>query len=502
MRFHIDTPQSVEAYIAKQKSKKASTRKSANGSDMEPSTKKQKVLDGSLPSRPAQTEAHAVTITNSTEEPMKLVNASLPSAETQTHNTTDLGLNIEEQKSDDGSVCSSRAQNTGLITQDPELDQGSLPPTSAPVYQITDHEPAPKKQKLSYASLPRARVRKKLSSEELDAYHCRKRMECWCRRYGFDDQIISRISDELLRSPTWDIYVFIHQQSSRTLTDTYGAMELDIYRRGGNLFLCDYTYFSQSSMMSLFRSPIYNSSDPVMAYSTINANPDRNGSIRPNCGKGDNTASYAGSNHLLPLSRGRFSRDETLVASSSQISAVEPVRKKGGRPKGRKPRAPRKPKTPKGPTRFQKNHPVKAAVNFDVWENILSHCPPDFLLKARTISSTFRSVLKDDSAIWKISRVSHFGSDMPEPPVGLSERQYADLLTGTGCQTRGCESQKARKTYWALQKRLCVECFHKSFVPVSISNLIPSILLTHFADVHLASSTQKNCRRAGNERNA
>ena len=495
MRFAISTPQTVERSIAKQKSRKASKRKSANGSDIEPSTKKQEVLDASLPLRPAQPDTHAVTITSSTEEPMKLVNASLPLAEAQARNTTDLGPTTEEQKSDDGSVGLSAAQNTEscrLSIQDPELDQGSLPPNYAPVHKITDHEPAPKKQKLSFASLPRARARKTLSSEDLeriDEYHCRKRLECWCRRYGFDDQIISRISDGLLRSPTWDIYQFIHEQSSRPLTDTYGAMELDIYRRGGNLFLCDQTYIPQSSMMSPFRSPTHNSSAPVMAYSTISATPDRNVSIRSDCAKVDNTASSAASNHLLPLSRGRFSRDETSVASSSQISAVEPVRKKGGRPKGRKPRAPRKPKTPKGRTRFQKNHPVKAAVHFDVWENILSFCPPDFLLKARTISSTFRSMLKDDSAIWKISRVSHFGSDMPEPPVGLSEPQYTDLLTGTGCQTRGCESQKVRKTYWALQKRLCVECFNKSFVPVSISNLMPSILLTHFADVHLASST-------------
>ena len=167
-----------------------------------------------------------------------------------------------------------------------------------------------------------------------------------------------------------------------------------------------------------------------------------------------------------PSTLGSSLREDTRPRSLPQNSSVGPARNKGGRPRleCRKPRAR---KTPKGQTRLQKNHPIKATVNVDVWENILVFCPPEFLLKARTISKTFRSILKDDSLIWKRARLNYFGPDLPEPPLGLSEPQYADLITGSGCQTQGCTSSKTRKTYWAVQKRLCAECFQKSFLPVS-----------------------------------
>ena len=482
MLFQISTPQTIGALIAKQESKKASKCKSAHGPDVGLSTKRQRLLDASLPPNPPPPETHAMTITSPAGEPVKLVDASPSLADTQARCATDLGPSTEEQKSDHGSVDSSRApdiESHRLNTQEPELDQGSLAPASAQVHNLADRVPAAKKQKLSYANLPPAR--KKLSSEEVarnDAYHCRRRLECWCRRFGFDDQIISQMSDDVLRSSTLNIYQFILKKSSPPRTDTYGALELDIYRTGCNPSVCYQTPIPSSSMNLPVQNPTRDSSDPIMGYSTTSTTSDKDVSVRSDFDKVDDTAASAAPNHLLPLSRGRFAREDTAIASSSQISAVEPIRNKGGRPKGRKPRPAKKPKTPKGPMRFQKNHPVKAGVDVYVWENILSFCPPDFLLKARAISSTFRSILRDDSALWKTSRVNHFGSDMPGPPLGLSERQYADLLTGIGCQTRGCDSQKARKTYWAFQKRLCIECFHKSFVPVT-SNLISSILLMH-----------------------
>lgn len=238
------------------------------------------------------------------------------------------------------------------------------------------------------------------------------------------------------------------------------------FATGGNpkevcLPLSDEASTSLSAIIAIYRSPYCSSVDPNLRCSSTPAISDQIASVGSDRDMGDDDAAVS-SDQIAPLAPDSGLRDDTTPASSSQISSVEPARNKGGRPKGRKSRAP---KIPKGPTRFQKNHPVKARVNIDVWENILLFCPPDFLLKARTISSTFRSVLSDDSLIWKRARVNHFGPDMPDPPSGLSEPQYADLLTSTGCQTRGCESKKTRKTYWAFQKRLCIECFQKSFLP-------------------------------------
>ena len=239
--------------------------------------------------------------------------------------------------------------------------------------------------------------------------------------------------------------------------------------------LGDLTSTSLSSVDSTLKGSFCCSSDPHMEYNTTPARPDRVASIGSDRDRGDDTAA-ARSDQIAPLSPHSNLRDDTTLASSSQNSSVEPACNKGGRPRGRKPRAL---KIPKGPTRFQKNHPVKALVNIDVWENILLFCSPDLLLKARTVSSTFRSVLKDDSLIWKKARIKHFGPDMPDPPSGLSEPQYADLLTRIGCQTHGCESTRTRKTYWAFQKRLCIGCFQKAFLPVSILGLIYGLLSIH-----------------------
>ena len=276
--------------------------------------------------------------------------------------------------------------------------------------------------------------------------------------------------------------------------------------------LVDQTPASLSTNNPSHEGPICSSSDPNAGYNARSTSSDQTASVGSDCTRG-NDSGAASSDQIAPLSLDANLRDDTTPAapasseqialvrsihdvgddtidassdqvppssldanlradttpaSSSRTPSVGPALDKGGRPRGRKPRTPR---TPKGPTRFQKNRPVKATVNMDVWENILVFCPLDFLLKARSISMTFRSVLKDDSFVWKRARLNQFGPAMPDPPLGLSEPQYADLVTGTGCQTRGCTSRKTRKTYWTLGKRLCVGCFQESFLPVSVLNL-------------------------------
>ena len=232
--------------------------------------------------------------------------------------------------------------------------------------------------------------------------------------------------------------------------------------------LTEKTSASLSSSTSSLEGPFCSSSDPNAGDHPNTMDLDQVALVGSTCDTG-NDAVAVNSDETAPLLPGADLRDKTTPASSSRSPSVNPAHNKGGRPRGRKPRAR---KAPKGPTRFQKNRPVKSTVNMDVWENILIYCPLDFLLKARSISTTFRSVLEDDSFIWRRARLNQFGPTMPDPPLGLSEPQYADLVTGTGCQTRGCTSKKTRKTYWAFRKRLCVGCFQKSFLPVSGYNLI------------------------------
>ena len=580
MQFQVSTPQTMGAYIATKESRKASKRKAAQASDIEPSTKKQKLLDGSvslipasaLALAPAQSQTDATTSIRPNEEAPKLTDASLPPApaptqpQIQTHNSIELGpagAATKKRKLEDSSVDSTQIQ---------DID--------AQVHNVTNLEPATKKQKLSYANLSAAKVRKRILNEEYDriyARNWRKRLEGECRRRGHDHHILDRVPDPTLLSDSFDLLNYLRTIGSNNQSTAHGAPGLgvdpvdgssvrklkaeipelgtyhvpnqnirdpshhlpslntaiEIHPVSGQASLhrtpasspisrgrpdsgdeIPYSQFAQNTSVTA-SCPIggkLNEAYPSLSYqgstssfsvsstprilacqspdhkgghttsnessvrdvadSTVAAISSQNVSVSLDGDIGHDIAA-AGSDNIAPMSPGSVLTGNTTHASSSQTLSVGPPRNRGGRPRGRKPLAPKISKTPKGPMRFQKNHPVKAAVNIDVWENILSFCPPDFLLKARTVSSTFLSMLKADSPIWKISRVRNFGGDMPDPPAGLSEPQYADLLTGTGCQTRGCKSKKTRKTYWAFQKRLCMECFQQAFLPVRYLDCYP-----------------------------
>ena len=458
MQFQIDTLQTMGAQLEIQKSKRAAKRKYAHGSGVEPSSKKQKIVHGPQPSAPSQPPAGDLNSLGPTPEARKLTDSSRSPAETKSHNPkTPL---TRKRKPDYQSDAPTQGQNHRLTTQESELIHGSLSSVHDPVpaqdRDIANLEPVTKKQKLSYANLPPARIRKRLSSEEADRREVeftRRRLESWCRRNGFDYQVLSKLPPEILLSPRFDLSFvqrYMLDRGSLDLSNAYGAPKANVSSSAEeqraeipeldthfpNQDLCRDSYYSLAPETANLTS-----SDRETRHDT--------GALR--------------SDEVSPLSSGPISRDDITQASSPQTPSISPVRNLGGRPKSRKPRVH---KPVKGPMRFQKNRPMNEEVHVDVWENILSFCPPAFLLKARTISSTFRSMLKDDSFLWKMSRTKHFGSDMPEPPLGLSEPQYADLLTGNGCQTRGCQAPKTRKVYWVFQKRLCDKCFKTTFLPV------------------------------------
>ena len=111
----------------------------------------------------------------------------------------------------------------------------------------------------------------------------------------------------------------------------------------------------------------------------------------------------------------------------------------------------------KAPTRLRKDRPVRTGLPMDIWETILGFCTLEKLLKLRGLSGTFYSALKSEST-WKQARIHQFGSEQPDPPDGLSEMQYADLLVGVGCHGTGCSEKCTRRTYWAFRRRWCEKC--------------------------------------------
>ena len=145
---------------------------------------------------------------------------------------------------------------------------------------------------------------------------------------------------------------------------------------------------------------------------------------------------------IAPEMEYSLSRRKSSVTSSIFSTGETPVEQKnrGGRPRT----AHLKPRRSNGHAIIlRKNNPVITEIPLDVWQNILAFCPLEFLVKARGVSRNFRLALSYEST-WRESRMRNYGPDCPDPPAGFTEMQYADLLTGNGCQTRSCQ-EKARK---------------------------------------------------------
>ena len=159
--------------------------------------------------------------------------------------------------------------------------------------------------------------------------------------------------------------------------------------------------------------------------------------------------------------------EEPPSSGTPQIEATVVKRNVGGRPRT----APPKHKKPVGPTRLRKNKPVVAEIHMDLWELILPYCPLRFLFTARKVNTQFRERLAYGS-LWKKCRIQNYGTDLPDPPKGMKEWDYANLLEGIGCM--GCPNKRTRKTYWAFQKRWCAKCLGNNTVQVCTRSSIPT----------------------------
>lgn len=120
--------------------------------------------------------------------------------------------------------------------------------------------------------------------------------------------------------------------------------------------------------------------------------------------------------------------------------------------------------------------PVKNAeqIHLDAWRIIFSYSNLKFLLEAKTVCKAFNTVLKDQS-IWRMARELEFGADMPPPPGGLTEQQYAELLVGKGCQARFCTRTHSSKVYWAFGVRLCQDCLRRATLTVKSPRRLMSL---------------------------
>lgn len=153
-------------------------------------------------------------------------------------------------------------------------------------------------------------------------------------------------------------------------------------------------------------------------------------------------------------------RTADLASGDSSEQPEKRMKKNvGGRPRIHPPK-------PKSTVRFfKKRTRIHQTLYPDIWSRIFDFSTPDFLLQARQTSRMLRLLLQKESQ-WRTARYSTYGFDHPDPPPGLDEMQYADLLTGSGCQTKGCKERSVRKVYWGFQRRWCPSCLRTNTIKV------------------------------------
>ena len=165
------------------------------------------------------------------------------------------------------------------------------------------------------------------------------------------------------------------------------------------------------------------------------------------------------------------------VSASRSSTPAEANPRKGGRPRADK-QFPRQ-KELRVRTKLRTNRPVKNEIPFEVWQSILEFCPLEFLLKAVNIAY-FKDILLRNDSVWKAARLNQFGHDMPDPPPGISEYKYANLLAGSGCH--GCDDKLTRRVYWGFVRRWCDNCLKKNVAQVCISfDMVRNMLTYKFA---------------------
>ena len=153
-------------------------------------------------------------------------------------------------------------------------------------------------------------------------------------------------------------------------------------------------------------------------------------------------------------------------APNKKLKPTDAPVNRGGRPKKDKPTRPRQ---PNGNLRLRQSNPVKVYIPPELWKVIFEHSSPDDLLDWRHVNRNFYNSLTsgDQLSIWMTARKMTYGAEHPNPPTGVNEIQYADLIEGQGCQGRDCKNSKTRKTYWVFLRRWCDKCLEAKVVKVS-----------------------------------
>ncbi|CZS89788.1 uncharacterized protein RAG0_01051 [Rhynchosporium agropyri] len=159
-----------------------------------------------------------------------------------------------------------------------------------------------------------------------------------------------------------------------------------------------------------------------------------------------------------------------LFKAQNSMDAMEPPLTKKRKPKGEgKPRVKRqKPDMPKvkakriPKTKQKEEKAEKPILPYNIIMRIFEFSPPGFLKKARFVNKEWRGLVDGFTSLRVNQRLENYGADLPPASVlGLTEKQYTDLLGGKGCLEPGCNDELSSRTHWSWAKRWCSSCWSK-----------------------------------------
>ncbi|KAI6248071.1 hypothetical protein HI914_03183 [Erysiphe necator] len=117
----------------------------------------------------------------------------------------------------------------------------------------------------------------------------------------------------------------------------------------------------------------------------------------------------------------------------------------------------------------------------ELWMRIFELTDARFLsTRARLICRRFKNIIDNCNSLFLNQRIEIYGTNLPGPPKGMSERQYNNLLGGKGCEE--CSDRSCTATKWAWYKRWCVSCWEKKIakehdIVRDYENYVPEIIM-------------------------
>ena len=183
------------------------------------------------------------------------------------------------------------------------------------------------------------------------------------------------------------------------------------------------------------------------------------------------------------------------ISSATIASTPTGGQNKGGRPRNKPLQSGHLTKAYKRATTLRPNRPLGLSLHEDFWIQLLANCRPELLFILRLLNTSFKEAISKVS-VWKHSLINEFGQSLPDPPQGLSYMNYANLLTKHGCHACDEESKgKARRTYWAFQRRFCEECLGKQVLFVCVLDLqaLEQADIIHRTEIYRARMKKPPC---------